>query len=62
MKKFKALQAKRQFIQNKLIVGIDPAKRGFQAVVLDPHGVYSYRHRLNSMPTTRVFTAPYGIR
>ena len=39
MKNFKALQSKRQFVRNKVVVGIDPAKRGFQGVVLDPNGV-----------------------
>ena len=29
MKKFKALQSKRQFIRNKVVVGIDPANPGW---------------------------------
>ena len=39
MKKFQALQSKREFVRNKTVVGIDPAKRGFQAVALNPNGV-----------------------
>jgi len=38
MKKFQALQSKREFIRNKTVVGIDPAKRG-QAAALNPNGV-----------------------
>jgi len=39
MKKFKALQSKRQFIRNKVVVGIDPAKNKFQGVILDQNGI-----------------------
>jgi transposase len=39
MKKFQELQSKREFVRNKIVVGIDPAKRGFQAVALNPNGV-----------------------
>lgn len=39
MKKFKALQHKREFIRDKIVVGIDPAKRKLQAAVLDPQGI-----------------------
>ena len=38
-KKFKALQIKRQFIMNKIIVGIDPAKKKHQAAVIDTYGL-----------------------
>ena len=37
--KFKALQIKRQFIAQKYVVGIDPAKAKHQATILDRHGV-----------------------
>ena len=37
--KFKALQIKRQFIINKYVVGIDPAKAKHQASVFDCHGI-----------------------
>jgi len=36
---FKSLQAKRQFISNKIVVAIDPAKRKHQATVLDSNGI-----------------------
>lgn len=36
---FKALQIKRQFIAEKYVVGIDPAKAKHQAAILDPHGI-----------------------
>lgn len=39
MKKFKALQSKRQFVRNKVVVGIDPAKNKFQGVILDQNGI-----------------------
>lgn len=39
--KFKALQIKRQFIPQKYVVGIDPAKAKHQAVILDSHGIIS---------------------
>lgn len=38
-KKFKALQIKRQFISDKIIIGIDPAKKKHQAVVVDVYGL-----------------------
>ena len=38
-KKFKALQIKRQFISDKIIIGIDPAKKKHQAVIVDVHGL-----------------------
>jgi transposase len=37
--KFKALQIKRQFLIDKYIVGIDPAKARHQAAIVDRHGV-----------------------
>jgi transposase len=39
MKKFKALETKRQFIINKHIVGIDPGKKAHQAVIINSHGI-----------------------
>jgi transposase len=39
MKKFKALETKRQFILNTCIVGIDPGKKSHQAVILDQQGM-----------------------
>lgn len=39
MRKYKALQSKRQFIRNKVVVGIDPAKNKFQGVILDQDGI-----------------------
>lgn len=39
MKKFRALETKRQFIINKYIVGIDPGKKSHQAVIIDAHGM-----------------------
>jgi transposase len=39
MKKFKALETKRQFIINKYIVGIDPGKNAHHAVIIDKHGM-----------------------
>jgi len=38
-KKFKALQIKRQFISDKLIIGIDPAKRKHQAAIINHYGL-----------------------
>jgi len=37
--KFKALQIKRQYIINKYVVGIDPAKAKHQASIFDCHGI-----------------------
>ena len=37
--KYQALQAKRKFIANRFVVGIDPSKKKHQAVVLDPQGL-----------------------
>jgi len=37
--KFKALQIKRQYIINKYVVGIDPAKAKHQASIFDCHGL-----------------------
>jgi len=39
--KFKALQIKRQFLINKYVVGIDPAKARQQAAIVDGHGMLS---------------------
>ena len=39
--KFKALQIKRQYIVNKYVVGIDPAKAKHQASIFDCHGIIS---------------------
>ena len=39
--KFKALQIKRQFLIDKHVVGIDPAKARQQAVIVDCHGMLS---------------------
>ena len=36
---FKSLQKKRQFVNGKYIVGIDPSKAKHQAVVIDAHGI-----------------------
>src|SRR4030042_1596367 len=36
---FKSLQEKRQFVNGKYIVGIDPSKAKHQAVVIDPNGI-----------------------
>ena len=36
---FKSLQEKRQFVQGKYIVGIDPSKAKHQAAVIDPNGI-----------------------
>jgi transposase len=36
---FKSLQAKRQFIHGKTVVGIDPAKKKHQAVILNSTGI-----------------------
>ena len=38
-KKFKALQIKRQFISDKIIIGIDPAKKKHQAAIVDKYGL-----------------------
>ena len=35
----KSLEAKRHFINGKTIIGIDPAKKNHQAVIIDPVGV-----------------------
>jgi len=37
--KMKSLQTKRHFVDGKIIIGIDPSKKKFQAVVLDPKGI-----------------------
>ena len=37
--KFKALQIKRQFLIDKHVVGIDPAKARHQAAIVDRHGI-----------------------
>lgn len=37
--KFKALQIKRQFLIDKYVVGIDPAKARHQAAIVDSHGM-----------------------
>lgn len=39
MKKFQALQTKRQFISGKTVVGVDPAKDKHQGAILDPSGL-----------------------
>ena len=39
MKKFKALETKRQFITNTYIVGIDPGKKTHHAVIIDAQGM-----------------------
>ena len=39
--KFKALQIKRQFLIDKHVVGIDPAKARQQAAIVDCHGMLS---------------------
>jgi transposase len=36
---FKSLQAKRQYISGKTVIGIDPAKKKHQVVILDSRGV-----------------------
>ena len=38
-KKFKALQIKRQFISDKIIIGIDPAKKKHQASIINHYGL-----------------------
>lgn len=38
-KKFKALQIKRQFISDKIIIGIDPAKKKHQAAIVNNYGL-----------------------
>ena len=38
-KKFKALQIKRQFISDKIIIGIDPAKKKHQAAIINSYGL-----------------------
>jgi transposase len=38
-KKFKALQIKRQFISDKIIIGIDPAKKKHQAAIINIYGL-----------------------
>ena len=35
----KSLEVKRHFIKDKLIIGIDPAKKKHQAVILDTSGI-----------------------
>ena len=37
--KYQALYAKRKFIANRFVIGIDPGKKKHQAVVLDPQGL-----------------------
>jgi len=39
MKKFKALETKRQFISNANIIGIDPGKKTHHGVIIDKHGM-----------------------
>jgi transposase len=46
---YKALQMKRRFVADKVIVGIDPAKAKHQAAVIDTHGIqlgdsFSFKH------------------
>lgn len=38
IKKFQALQTKRQYIHGKIIIGIDPAKHKHQAIILEQEG------------------------
>jgi len=38
-KKFKALQIKRQFISDKIIIGIDPGKNKHQAAIINHYGL-----------------------
>ena len=53
--KYKALETKRQFIKNKFVVGIDPAKERHQAAVLDPYGsqlaIFTFRVNFHGFHT-----------
>ena len=51
---FKSLQQKRQFVNGKYIIGIDPSKIKHQAAVLDTNGIqrdkaFTLQHRSSGL-------------